>query len=158
VGELAYRGPNLFPGYFRRPDVNEKSFDKEGFFFTGDNFKILDERFVSFFDRKKDIIIRGGFNISAAEIENLAQAHPRVGDAAAIAVPDEVMGEKVCLCVVAKPGEQAPGLEDLTAWMREQGVASYKLPEYLRLVDTIPRNPVGKILKRDLRQQGADGS
>lgn len=158
VGELAYRGPNLFPGYFRRPDVNEKSFDKEGFFFTGDNFKILDERFVSFFDRKKDIIIRGGFNISAAEIENLAQAHPRVGDAAAIAVPDEVMGEKVCLCVVAKPGEQTPGLEDLTAWMREQGVASYKLPEYLRLVDTIPRNPVGKILKRDLRQQGADGS
>lgn len=154
VGEIAYRGPNLFPGYYKRPDVNEKSFDDEGFFYTGDNFKILDECFISFFDRKKDIIIRGGFNISAAEIENLVQAHPQVGDAAAISQPDDVMGEKVCLCIVPKQADQAPpGLEDITGWMRARGIASYKLPEHLRIVEVIPRNPVGKILKRELREQ-----
>lgn len=156
VGELAYRGPNLFPGYFKRPDINADAFDDEGFFYTGDNFKILNERFLSFFDRKKDIIIRGGFNISAAEVENLALAHPQVNDAAAIAVPDEVMGEKVCLCVVPKAQQRGLTLEDITGWMREQGIARYKLPEHLRIVDEIPRNPVGKILKRDLREQSAD--
>lgn len=151
VGELAYKGPNVFPGYYKRPDVNEKSFDKDGFFYTGDTFKILEGNFVSFFDRKKDIIIRGGFNISAAEVENMALGHAEIIDCAAIAVPDEIMGEKVCLCVVARDPNQAPVLSEVTSWMREQGFGSYKLPESLRIVEQIPRNPVGKILKRELR-------
>ena len=152
VGELAYRGPNVFPGYFKRPDVNAKSFDADGFFYTGDTFKILEGNFVSFFDRKKDIIIRGGFNISAAEVENMALGYPAIVDCAAIAVPDEIMGEKVCLCVVPRDPERPPALGEVTGWMREQGFGSYKLPESLRVVEAIPRNPVGKILKRELRE------
>ncbi len=152
VGELAYRGPNVFPGYFKRPDVNAKSFDADGFFYTGDTFKILEGNFVSFFDRKKDIIIRGGFNISAAEVENMALGYPAIVDCAAIAVPDEIMGEKVCLCVVPRDPERPPTLGEVTGWMREQGFGSYKLPESLRVVEAIPRNPVGKILKRELRE------
>ncbi len=152
VGELAYKGPNVFPGYFKRPDVNAKSFDADGFFYTGDTFKILEDHFVSFFDRKKDIIIRGGFNISAAEVENMALGHPAVVDCAAIAVPDDIMGEKVCLCVVARDPAHPPTLTEVTDWMREQGFGSYKLPESLRVVEAIPRNPVGKILKRELRE------
>lgn len=152
VGELAYKGPNVFPGYLKRPDVNAKSFDADGYFYTGDTFKILEGNFVSFFDRKKDIIIRGGFNISAAEVENMALGHPAIVDCAAIAVPDEIMGEKVCLCVVPRDARRPPSLGDVTAWMREQGFGSYKLPESLRVVEAIPRNPVGKILKRELRE------
>ena len=152
VGELAYKGPNVFPGYLKRPDVNAKSFDADGYFYTGDTFKILEGNFVSFFDRKKDIIIRGGFNISAAEVENMALGHPAIADCAAIAVPDEIMGEKVCLCVVPRDTRRPPTLGEVTGWMREQGFGSYKLPESLRVVEVIPRNPVGKILKRELRE------
>lgn len=152
VGELAYRGPNVFPGYFRRPDLNAKAFDKDGFFYSGDMFKVLQYKYLSFFDRAKDIIIRGGFNISAAEIENLALGHAGILDAAAISVPDETMGEKVCLCIVPRDVNAPPTLSDIVQWMKEQGVASYKLPEHLRLVKEIPRNPVGKILKTELRK------
>lgn len=158
VGELAYRGPNVFPGYLNRPDVNAKSFDADGYFYTGDTFKILEGNFVSFFDRKKDIIIRGGFNISAAEVENMALGHPAIVDCAAIAVPDEIMGEKVCLCVVARDPGRPPTLGEIIAWMREQGFGSYKLPESLRVVEVIPRNPVGKILKRELREATTSAS
>lgn len=152
VGELAYRGPNVFPGYFRRPDLNAKAFDKDGFFYSGDMFKVLQDKYLSFFDRAKDIIIRGGFNISAAEIENLALGHAGILDAAAISVPDDTMGEKVCLCIVPRDVNAPPTLSDIVQWMKEQGVASYKLPEHLRLVKEIPRNPVGKILKTELRK------
>lgn len=158
VGELAYKGPNVFPGYLKRPDVNAKSFDADGYFYTGDTFKILEGNFVSFFDRKKDIIIRGGFNISAAEVENMALGHPAIADCAAIAVPDEIMGEKVCLCVVARDTGRPPTLGEVTGWMREQGFGSYKLPESLRVVEVIPRNPVGKILKRELREATTSAS
>lgn len=151
VGELAYRGPNVFPGYFRRPDLNAKAFDKDGYFYSGDMFKVLEDKYLSFFDRAKDIIIRGGFNISAAEIENLALGHPDILDAAAIAVADETMGEKVCLCIVPADENAPVHLADIVQWMKAQGVASYKLPEHLRLVPEIPRNPVGKILKTALR-------
>jgi acyl-CoA synthetase (AMP-forming)/AMP-acid ligase II len=151
VGELAYRGPNVFPGYFKRPEANAKSFDAEGYLYTGDTFKILDGHYLGFFDRKKDIIIRGGFNISAAEVENMALAYPGIVDCAAVAVPDEILGEKVCLCAVARDKTQPPTLEAVVAWMRERGFGTYKLPEYLKVVDAIPRNPVGKILKRELR-------
>lgn len=150
VGELWYRGPNVIPGYFRRPDLTEKAFDAEGFFNTGDLFQIKDNDCLGFFDRTKDIIIRGGFNISAQEVENMLLGHPKVMDVAAVAMPDENLGEKVCVYVVPK-GEEAPTLEDLAAFMVEKGIASYKRPERLEIVSAIPRNPVGKILKNILR-------
>ncbi len=151
VGELLYRGPNVMPGYFNRPDLNEQAFDEEGFFRTGDLFRIRGEHYLSFVDRKKDIIIRGGMNISAQEVENLILAHPDVQDAAVVGMPDQDLGERCCAYVVPRAGARIR-LEDLTSFMRDQGVAVYKLPERLELVDQIPRNPVGKVLKARLRE------
>jgi acyl-CoA synthetase (AMP-forming)/AMP-acid ligase II len=151
VGELLYRGPNVIPGYFRRPDLTEKTFDEEGYIRTGDLFMIAKGKYLKFFDRAKDIIIRGGMNISAQEVENVILAHPGVQDVAAVGMADENLGERTCVYVVPKPG-QTLDLAGVTAFMKEQGVAVYKLPERLEVVDVIPRNPVGKILKRDLRE------
>ncbi|MEJ5347941.1 MAG: class I adenylate-forming enzyme family protein [Desulfosoma sp.] len=151
VGELLYRGPNVIPGYFKRPDLNAHAFDTEGYFRTGDLFQISGDRYLKFFERAKDIIIRGGYNISAQEVENVLLAHPAVQDVAAVGMPDENLGERTCVYVVPKPG-QTITLEDLTRYMKEQGVATYKLPEHLEVVEAIPRNPVGKILKKELRK------
>ncbi len=149
VGELLYRSPGVIPCYFNRPDLTEKAF-MNGFFRTGDLFVIKDECHVGFYDRKKDIIIRGGFNISAAEIENALLGHPKVLEVAAVGMPDEVLGERVCVFVVPRGGE--PTLEDLRIFLKEKGFAVYKLPEKLVVVESIPRNPVGKILKSKLRE------
>jgi acyl-CoA synthetase (AMP-forming)/AMP-acid ligase II len=153
VGELVYRGPNLFSGYFRRPDLKAASFTADGFFRTGDFFVVRDDKHIGFFDRKKDIIIRAGYNISAAEVENLVLTHAGVLEVAAISVPDEILGEKTCIFVVPKNKAETPTLEDIVAHLRHVGVAAYKLPERMELIDAIPRNPVGKILKAQLRQR-----
>ena len=150
IGELLYRGPNIISGYFKRPDLNQYAFDQEGYIRTGDLFMIREDRYLKFFDRAKDIIIRGGMNISAQEVENVLMAHPAVQDVAAVGVPDENLGERTCVYVVPKP-EQSVDLESIVNFMKEQGVAVYKLPERLEVVDQIPRNPVGKIVKRQLR-------
>jgi len=152
VGELAYRGPNVMPGYFGRPDLNGKAFDDQGFFYTGDLFQIKEENHLAFFDRKKDIIIRGGFNISAQEVETSLAGHPKVLDVAAVAVPDEVLGERTCVFVVPRPG-QTVDLAELVSFMKEGDMAVYKLPERLEIIDRIPRNPVGKIVKSVLREE-----
>jgi Acyl-CoA synthetases (AMP-forming)/AMP-acid ligases II len=151
VGELWYKGPNVIPGYFKRPDITKKAFDDKGFFNTGDLFQIKDNDCVGFFDRTKDIIIRGGFNISAQEVENMLLGHPKVLDVAAVAMADEVLGEKVCVYVVPR-GEEKLELEEIKAFMKEKGIAVYKIPERLEIINAIPRNPVGKILKKVLRE------
>jgi non-ribosomal peptide synthetase component E (peptide arylation enzyme) len=151
VGELWYRGPNVIPGYYKRPDITKKAFDDKGFFNTGDLFQIKDNDCVGFFDRTKDIIIRGGFNISAQEVENMLLGHPKVLDVAAVAMADENLGEKVCVYVVLR-GEEKLTLEEIKAFMTEKGIAVYKIPERLELIPAIPRNPVGKILKKVLRE------
>lgn len=151
VGELLYRGPNVMPGYFKRPDLTEKTIDADGFLRTGDLFQVRDEKHIKFFDRAKDIIIRGGYNISAQEVENMLLAHPKVVEAAAVAMPDDVLGERTCVYVVPAP-EQTITLEEVVSFMKEEGIATYKLPERLELIDAIPRNPVGKILKTELRK------
>jgi acyl-CoA synthetase (AMP-forming)/AMP-acid ligase II len=151
VGELLYRGPNVIPEYFKRPDLTASAFDSEGFFRTGDLFQLKGDRYLKFFDRAKDIIIRGGFNISAQEVENVVLAHPGVQDAAAVGMADENLGERTCIYAVPKP-EQTLTLEGIVTFMKEAGVALYKLPERLEVVEAIPRNPVGKILKSELRK------
>lgn len=151
VGQLWYRGPNVIPCYFRIPDVTEKSFDKDGFFNTGDLFQIKEGDCVGFFDRTKDIIVRGGFNISAQEVENMLLGYPGIVDVAALAMPDDIMGEKTCVYVVPKEGEKVT-LDEITSFMKNKGIASYKLPERLEIIVAIPRNPVGKIIKRELRE------
>jgi non-ribosomal peptide synthetase component E (peptide arylation enzyme) len=151
VGELFYKGPSVIPGYFKRPDLTAKAFDKDGFFNTGDLFQVKKNDCIGFFDRTKDIIIRGGFNISAQEVENILLGHPKVLDVAAVAMPDEAMGEKVCVYVVPRDG-QVVTLTDVSSFMKEKGLAVYKIPERVEIIDAIPRNAVGKILKKKLRE------
>jgi non-ribosomal peptide synthetase component E (peptide arylation enzyme) len=151
VGELWYRGPNVIPCYFKRPDLTAKAFDAEGYFNTGDLFQLKDNDCIGFFERSKDIIIRGGYNISAQEVENMVLGYPKVLDAAAVAMPDDILGERTCVYVVPKPGESVT-LEEVKDFMTGKGIAVYKIPERLEIIDAIPRNPVGKILKKNLRE------
>ena len=124
-------------------------------FRTGDLFEIGGEQlqYYRYVGRSKDLVIRGGMNISSEEIEGLLAACPGVQEVAVVGVPDRILGEKLCACVVSAPGQRV-SLDDLVQFLRgQQRVAAYKLPEYLLQVDALPRNPVGKILKRELREQ-----
>jgi acyl-CoA synthetase (AMP-forming)/AMP-acid ligase II len=151
-GELRLKGPAIFVGYL---DRGRQGFDEDGWFCTGDVFEISaeDPDLLVHVDRAKDLIIRGGFKISAAEIEAVVSGDPRVGEVAAVASPDPNLGERLCLFVVTAPGVDSFGLEDAVEIVRTEGFAKFKWPERLELVDALPRNPVGKVLKRELRRQ-----
>lgn len=152
-GELRIKGPTIFSGYLDGANL-ASPFDEDGYLRTGDVFEIAGEdgRFLRYVDRAKDLIIRGGMNISPAELEGLLTGHPSVAEVAVVGYPDEVLGEKVCAIVVPAEGA-TPTLEELVSYLREQRIASFKLPERLELRAALPRNPVGKILKRDLRDE-----
>ena len=154
-GELRISGPTVFAGYLGG-DHLPSPFDEQGWLRTGDLFEIAGERgqFLRYLDRARDQVIRGGMNIAPAEIEGLVAAHPAVADVAVIGDPDDALGERVAAVVVLREG-QSLTLEELVAWLREQQVASFKLPERLEVRDALPRNPVGKVLKRMLRRPGA---
>ena len=157
VGELRYAGATVFSGYWNAPELTARAFDEQGYYKTGDLFEIGGERgqYYRHAGRSKDMVIRGGMNISSEEVENLILAHPAVREAAIVGYADEAMGERVCACVVLKPGE-ALTLDGLKTFLRDvQRIAVYKLPERLELLDALPRNPVGKILKRVLRERFA---
>jgi acyl-CoA synthetase (AMP-forming)/AMP-acid ligase II len=158
VGELRFTGPTVFSGYFRAPDLSARAFDEQGFYRTGDLFEIAGDRlqYYRYVGRSKDLVIRGGVNISSEEIESLLMACPGVQDVAVVAVPDPILGERLCACIVAKPGH-TPTLSDLQRFLRDdKRVAVYKLPEYLLPVESLPRNAVGKILKRELRERARE--
>ncbi|ONI90361.1 2,3-dihydroxybenzoate-AMP ligase [Actinosynnema sp. ALI-1.44] len=150
-GELYLKGPSLFPGYLAGSQA-PSPFDDDGFLKTGDVFVIDGENdeFLRYVDRAKDIVIRGGVNISPAELETLIAGHPSVADVAVVGYPDDVLGERVCAVVVPRP-DTTITLPDLVNHLIEQDIATYKLPERLEVVEALPRNPVGKILKRNLR-------
>ncbi|MFF3438732.1 class I adenylate-forming enzyme family protein [Streptosporangium sp. NPDC002721] len=152
-GELRIKGPMVFPGYLRGDRVADP-FDERGYLRTGDVFEIAGERgeFLRYVDRAKDLIIRGGMNIAPAELEGLIAAHPGVQDVAVVGYPDDVLGERVCAVVVPREGSTLT-LGELVGHLRAGRIASYKLPERLELRDALPRNPVGKILKRRLRNE-----
>jgi acyl-CoA synthetase (AMP-forming)/AMP-acid ligase II len=152
-GELRVQGPTVFPGYYKRPDLTSRAFDAEGHFCTGDLFEIAgarDDRYL-FVGRLKDVIIRGGVNISAEEVEALILTHPGVAEVAVVGYPDPRLGEIACAVVVPHSGQEVT-LESVLAHLRERDIAAYKLPEQLVVVDALPRNAVGKVLKRILRQ------
>lgn len=155
-GELRITGPTIFSGYYKGQALGIPAFDADGYFMTGDVFEIAgegdDARYYRFVDRAKDIIIRGGFNISAAEVESLIQGHPDIAEVAAVAYPDKHLGERTCVFVVPK-GDATITLASIIEHMQSKNVATYKLPERLELIDALPRNPVGKILKRTLRER-----
>ncbi len=153
IGELRFRGITVFDGYVGSDGAE---FDADGWYRTGDLFEYVTgdgpPRLLKFVDRAKDIIIRGGMNISAAEVEALVADHPAIVECAAVGFPHPDLGEKVGVFAVAGPDGEPPSLDELIAHLREYEIASYKLPERLEYLDALPRNPVGKVVKPELRQ------
>lgn len=157
-GELRLRGAFVFTGYWNDPELSAAAFDADGFFRTGDMFELADAsgagagevpRFYRFIGRVREVINRGGVKISPAEIEALIESHPNVREAAVIAMVDERLGERVCAVVATRDG--APiALETIVAHLKGLQIAVYKLPEHLVQLPALPRNPVGKVRKRDL--------
>lgn len=156
-GELRLGGGTVFDGYWRSPELTERSFDAHGHFRTGDLFEIAGDsnQFYRFVGRSKEIIVRGGLNISPAELDDLLAGMPMVTEAATVGIPDEVLGERIAVAVVAAAGassERAPTLADVTEWLASRDVAIFKRPERLVIVEKLPRNPMNKVVRSDLRE------
>ncbi|GGL18638.1 2,3-dihydroxybenzoate-AMP ligase [Sphaerisporangium melleum] len=148
VGQLLARGPYTVRGYYRAPEHNARTFTEDGFYRTGDLVRLLPTGHVVFEGRVKDQINRGGDKIAAEEVENHLLAHPNVREVALVGLPDEVLGERGCACVV--PRGEAPTLAGLAAFLRERGVAAYKFPDRLEIVPALPATALGKVSKKKL--------
>lgn len=155
VGEITARGPLSPMQYVNAPELDERYRDAEGWVKTGDLGFIDPQGYLVLAGRKKDIIIRGGANISPVQIEGLVMAHPDVVTVACVAVPDPDLGQRVCLCVTLRDGAQRFALADISSFLREQGLEVNKLPEYLRFYRHLPLTPAGKIDKRALAEDAA---
>lgn len=153
-GEIAVRGPSLFRGYMREED-NQGSFTPDGFFLTGDIGIYREDGAILITDRKKDLIIRGGENISAREIEHYLHRHPAVFEASVVAMPHARLGEGVCAYVIAEEG-QALSLPDLADFLLAERLAPQKVPERLEILMDFPRTPSGKVRKNVLRQMALE--
>ena len=154
-GELRVKGPQVMRGYLDSA-LDRDAFDEEGFFRTGDLGVLDDEGYVVVTGRLKDVIIRHGENISAKEVEDLVYQHPSVADVAVIGLPDPRTGERACAIVSLRPGADPIDLDGLREFLTAKGLRIQAVPEQLELVDSVPRNPAGKILKHKLREQLAD--
>lgn len=154
AGELITRGPYTICGYYNAPEKNAEAFTADGYYRMGDIVR-KHGRHVFAEGRKKDMINRGGEKISCEEIENLIFAHPKVKAVTLVAMPDPVFGEKACAFVITQPGEHL-SFGELINFLELQHIASFKLPERLEVVAEFPISPVGKILKRQLRDQVAN--
>ena len=148
-GELQIKGPQVCMGYLDS-SLDAEAFDADGWFRTGDLGVIDEGGWVSITGRLKDIIIRKGENISAKEIEDLLHAHPKVAEAAVIGLPDPASGERACAVVVTR-GESPISLQEMREYLVGRSLSMHKVPEQVEFVDALPRNPTGKILKKDLR-------
>jgi acyl-CoA synthetase (AMP-forming)/AMP-acid ligase II len=149
-GEILSRGPDLCLGY-TDPALTAAAFDAEGWYRTGDVGVLDAEGYLTITDRVKDVIIRGGENVSAAEVEGALQALPGVAEVAVVAAPDARLGEHACALLRMLPGAEPVTLDDVAAHLAELGLARQKWPEELRLVNDFPRTASGKIRKVDLR-------
>ncbi len=150
VGEIVTRSPANMTGYWGKPDATAKTIDADGWLRTGDAGYLDEDGYVFIHDRVKDMIISGGENIYPAEVENAIFGHPAVADVGVIGVPDEKWGEAVKAVVSVKPGCEVSPTE-IIAWARER-IAAFKCPKSVDFVEMVPRNPSGKILRRELRE------
>jgi len=154
-GELRLRGSLVLDQYWNAPEQTRAAFDVQGYFKTGDIFELAGDgdvpRYYHYVGRRSEVINRGGTKVSPAEIEALIDGHPKVREAAVIGTADERLGELVCAVVALRDG-QSLTLEELVDYLKGKQIAVYKLPQSLHVVPMLPRNPVGKVLKRDLRQ------
>jgi long-chain acyl-CoA synthetase len=147
VGEIAIKGPNVMKGYWKKDDATAEAI-VDGWFHSGDLAKRDEDGYYFIVDRKKELIVRGGYNVYPREIEEVLYEHPAVREAAVIGVPDESMGEEVGAAVALKDGESASE-DEIKAFVKEQ-VAGYKYPRRVWFVDELPKGPTGKILKREI--------
>jgi long-chain acyl-CoA synthetase len=137
----------VMKGYWRKDDATREAI-KDGWFHTGDMAKVDEEGYFFIVDRKKEMILRGGYNVYPREIEEVLYEHPAVAEVAVVGVPDDKMGEEVGAAVVLKKGEEASE-DDIRSYAKER-VASYKYPRKVWFVDELPKGPTGKILKREV--------
>jgi long-chain acyl-CoA synthetase len=148
VGEIVLRGHNITKGYYKRPRETAEAFH-DGWFSTGDLGYADDDGFVFVVDRKKDMIIRGGFNVYPREVEELLYRHPAVLEAAVVGRPDARLGEEILAFVVMRP-DSGQTADDVRSWVKER-IAAYKYPREIHLVDALPKGSTGKIHKQTLR-------
>jgi acyl-coenzyme A synthetase/AMP-(fatty) acid ligase len=151
-GDIAYRGPAHMIEYLANPEETAALFTKEGFSRSGDLGKMTDDGYVRVTGRTKDIVIRGGMNISVREIEEHLAHHPALQAYSVVGMPDEKLGEKVCCYLVSKPGHETPTVKDLRAFLLAEGMPIQKTPERVVAVDSLPMTATGKILKHELRK------
>ncbi|MEK7877845.1 MAG: class I adenylate-forming enzyme family protein, partial [Pseudomonadota bacterium] len=156
IGEIGGRGACLMLGYFDNQNATEQSYNRYGWFMTGDLGRLDETDRLQIVGRKKDLIIRGGRNIHPARIEDLARSHPSVSKAAAFPIADERLGEKVCLAVVLQDAASLDP-QTLLRHLNERGLSKYDMPEYFVAVDAFPLTPSGKILKRELVEWARSG-
>ncbi|GAB2783268.1 (2,3-dihydroxybenzoyl)adenylate synthase [Streptomyces daliensis] len=150
-GHLLTRGPYTIRGYWRAPAHNADAFTADGFYRTGDIVRLTPTGHLIVEGRAKDQINRGGEKVAADEVENVLLGHPAVHDVALVALPDPYLGERTCAYVVLREGAERPGPVELKRYVREQGLAEFKVPDRVRFTDAFPRTGVGKTSKRDLR-------
>jgi long-chain acyl-CoA synthetase len=148
VGEIVIRGHNVMKAYWDQPEATAEAIDDDGWFRTGDMAKVDEDGYFFIVDRKKELIIRGGYNVYPREIEEVLYEHPAVREAAVIGIPHPELGEEVGAAVALKPDAQASEGE-LRDFVKGQ-VAAYKYPRHVWLVDELPKGPTGKILKREI--------
>jgi acyl-CoA synthetase (AMP-forming)/AMP-acid ligase II len=148
LGELAVRGPSVMKGYYRQPGETAHAFDADGFLLTGDLGMIDEQGYVHIVGRRKELIIRGGFNVYPREVEDRLQAHPAVLEAVVVGVPDDVLGERVCACIMPVEGAIITG-DEIKDWCRNT-LADYKVPDLVRFFDAFPLTGSGKIRRIEL--------
>ncbi|EJD7375834.1 medium-chain fatty-acid--CoA ligase [Escherichia coli] len=151
-GEEASRGPNVFMGYFDEPELTARALDEEGWYYSGDLYRMDEAGYIKITGRKKDIIVRGGENISSREVEDILLQHPKIHDACVVAMPDERLGERSCAYVVLKAPHHSLSLEEVVAFFSRKRVAKYKYPEHIVVIEKLPRTASGKIQKFLLRK------
>ena len=151
-GEEASRGPNVFMGYFDEPELTARALDEEGWYYSGDLCRMDEAGYIKITGRKKDIIVRGGENISSREVEDILLQHPKIHDACLVAMPDERLGERSCAYVVLKAPHHSLSLEEVVAFFSRKRVAKYKYPEHIVVIEKLPRTASGKIQKFLLRK------
>jgi 2,3-dihydroxybenzoate-AMP ligase len=152
VGELTCRGPYTLRGYFGVPEYNARQFTPEGFYRSGDLMRRHPSGNYVVEGRKKDLINRGGEKISCEEVENLILMHPAVQNVACVPVPDADLGERMCACIIPKPGTSL-ALGELVEFLKDKEIAKFKLPERLLLCDDFPVSTFGKVSKKALSEQ-----
>ncbi|MDA6163357.1 medium-chain fatty-acid--CoA ligase [Escherichia coli] len=151
-GEEASRGPNVFMGYFDEPELTARALDEAGWYYSGDLCRMDEAGYIKITGRKKDIIVRGGENISSREVEDILLQHPKIHDACVVAMPDERLGERSCAYVVLKAPHHSLSLEEVVAFFSRKRVAKYKYPEHIVVIEKLPRTASGKIQKFLLRK------